>query len=335
MSMTASRLALSIALSDNPNTRPLIDGDVTPEGISLTPTAIHPSEMFWRQLRFAEFDVSEMSVSSLMMARAAGDERWLGLPVFTTRKFFHTEILVRRDAKIETPADLEGRRVGVPEYQQTAALWTRGVLQHEFAVPPTAMEFWMERVPTHSHAGATAFKPPPGVVIHQIPAEKSIGSMMLSGEIEAVIHYIVNKNLVDRSTVDLANHPDIKSLFPDPWAEGVRFYRKTDIYPINHGMVVRRELADRHPWAVLNLLKAFEAANEIANQQRLEQVEYHATAGLIPPEAAKALRQPIIRHGIKANRHTLETAAAYSVEQGLTPRLMKLDEIFAASTMDQ
>jgi 4,5-dihydroxyphthalate decarboxylase len=329
------KLQLSLAISSNPRTWPILDGTVKPDGIELVPTILHPSEMFWRQLRFADFDVSEMSMSSLLMVRAGGDEHWLGLPVFTTRKFFHTEIMVRRDSGIEKPADLKGRRVGVPEYQQTAALWTRGVLQHEFAVPPTAMEFWMERVPTHSHAGATAFMPPPGVVIHQIPAEKSIGSMMLSGEIEAVIHYIVNRNLVDRSTVDLANHPDIKSLFPDPWAEGVRFFRKTDIYPINHGMVVRRELVDKHPWAVLNLLKAFEAANEIANQQRMEQAEYHAAAGLIPAEAAKALRQPVIRHGIKANRRTLETAAAYSVEQGLTPRLMKLDEIFAASTMDQ
>jgi 4,5-dihydroxyphthalate decarboxylase len=291
--------------------------------------------MFWRQLKFADFDVSEMSVSSLMMARAGGDERWLGLPVFTTRKFFHTEILVRRDAKIETPADLKGRRVGVPEYQQTAALWTRGVLQHEFGVPATAMEFWMERVPSHSHAGAVAFKPPPGVTIHQIPAEKSLGSMMASGELEAVIHYLRHGNLVDRSTVDLHNHPEVKTLFPDPYAEGVRFYRKTGIYPINHGMVIRRALAEAHPWAVLNLLKAFEAANEVANAQRLEQADYHATAGLIPPEAAKALRQPVVTHGIKANRHTLETAATYSVEQGLTPRLMKLDEIFAASTMDQ
>jgi 4,5-dihydroxyphthalate decarboxylase len=329
------KLQLSLAISSNPRTWPILDGSVQADGIELVPTILHPSEMFWRQLRFADFDVSEMSVSSLMMARAGGDERWLGVPVFTTRKFFHTEILVRRDAKIETPADLKGRRVGVPEYQQTAALWTRGVLQHEFGVPPAAMEFWMERVPTHSHAGATSFKPPPGVVIHQIPAEKSIGSMMLSGEIEAVIHYIVNKNLVDRSTVDLANHPDIKFLFPNPWAEGVRFYRKTNVYPINHGMVIRRELAQKHPWAILNLLKAFEAANEIANQQRMEHAEYHAAAGLIPPEAAKALRQPVIRHGIKANRHILETAATYSVEQGLTPRLMKLDEIFAASTMDQ
>jgi 4,5-dihydroxyphthalate decarboxylase len=329
------KLQLSLAITSNPRTWPILDGSVKPDGIELVPTILHPSEMFWRQLRFGDFDVSEMSVSSLMMARAAGDERWLGLPVFTTRKFFHTEILVRRDARIEQPADLKGRRVGVPEYQQTAALWTRGVLQHEFGVKASDMEFFMERVPTHSHAGATAFKPPPGVTIHQIPAEKSIGSMMASGEIEAVIHYLRHSNLVDRSTVDLANHPDVKTLFPDPWAEGVRFYRKTDIYPINHGMVIRREVAEKHPWAVLNLFKAFEAANDIANQQRIEHADYHATAGLIPPEAAKALRQPIIRHGIKANRHILETAATYSMEQGLTPRLMKLDEIFAASAVDQ
>jgi 4,5-dihydroxyphthalate decarboxylase len=329
------KLQLSLAVSSNPRTWPILDGSVKPDGIELVPTILHPSEMFWRQLRFGDFDVSEMSVSSLLMARAGGDQNWLGLPVFTTRKFFHTEILVRRDAKIEKPSDLKGKRVGVPEYQQTAALWTRGVLQHEFGVAPTDMEFFMERVPTHSHAGATAFKAPPGVTIRQIPAEKSIGSMMLSGELEAVIHYIVDKNLVDRSTVDLANHPDIKFLFPDPWAEGVRYYRKTNIYPINHGMVVRRPLVEKHPWVVLNLLKAFEAANEITEQHRIEHVGYHATAGVIPPEAAKALRQPIIRHGIAANRLTLETAAAYSVEQGLTPRLMKLDEIFAASSMDQ
>jgi 4,5-dihydroxyphthalate decarboxylase len=329
------KLQLSLAITSNPRTWPILNGAVKPDGIELVPTILHPSEMFWRQLRFGDFDVSEMSVSSLLMARAGGDERWLGLPVFTTRKFFHTEILVRRDAGIETPADLKGRRVGVPEYQQTAALWTRGVLQHEFGVPATAMEFWMERVPTHSHAGAVAFKPPPGVTIHQIPSEKSIGTMMVAGELDGVIHYIRHNNLVDRSTVDLAAHPQVKTLFPDPLAEGVRFYRKSGIYPINHGMVIRRELAEKHPWAVLNLFKAFEAANELANQQRMEHVDYHATAGLISQDCAKALRTPIIRHGIKANRHTLEAAATYSVEQGLTPRLMKLEEIFAASTMDQ
>jgi 4,5-dihydroxyphthalate decarboxylase len=209
------------------------------------------------------------------------------------------------------------------------------VLQHEFGVNQTEMEFWMERVPTHSHAGGTGFKPPPGVTIHQIPIEKSIGSMMVSGELEAVIHYIRHDNLVDRSKVDLHNHPDVKMLFPDPIAEGVRFFRKTSIYPINHGMVVRREIAEKHPWVILNLLKAFDRANAIADAQRVEQVDYHVAAGAISQEAAKALREPVLRHGIKANRLTLETAAQYSLEQGLTPRLMRLDEIFAKSTMDQ
>jgi 4,5-dihydroxyphthalate decarboxylase len=174
-------LQLSLAISSNPRTWPILDGRVKPDGIDLVPTVLHPSEMFWRQLKFAEFDVSEMSFSSLIMAQAGGDERWTGLPVFTTRKFFHTGALVRRAAGINTPQDLKGKRVGVPEYQQTAALWGRGALQHEFGVAPSDMEFWMERVPSHSHRAAVGFTAPPGVTIHQIPAEKNIGSMMLSG----------------------------------------------------------------------------------------------------------------------------------------------------------
>jgi 4,5-dihydroxyphthalate decarboxylase len=329
------KLQLSLGTAANPRTWPILDGTVKPEGIDLVATVMHPSEMFWRQLRFAEFDVSEMSMSSLMMARAGGDERWVGLPIFTTRKFFHTEILVRRDSGIEKPADLKGRRVGVPEYQQTAALWARGILQHEFGVNQTEMEFWMERVPSHSHAAGVGFKPPPGVTIHQIPIEKSIGSMMVSGELEAVIHYIRHDNLVDRSRIDLANHPDIKNIFPDPVAEGVRYFRKTGIYPINHGMVVKREIVEKHPWVVLNLYRAYEKANEIADAQRMEHVQYHIDCGAISQEAAKALREPVLHHGINANRKILETAAQFSLEQGLTPRLMKLEEIFAKSAMDQ
>jgi len=199
----------------------------------------------------------------------------------------------------------------------------------------TDVECWMERVPTHSHAGGVGFKAPPGVTIHQIPIEKSIGSMMVSGELEAVIHYIRHDNLVDRSKVDLNNHPDVKTLFPDPVAEGVRYFRKTGIYPINHGMVVRREIAEKHPWVILNLLKAFDKAAELADAQRMQHVEYHLASGMISQEAAKALREPVLRHGIKANKLILETAAQMSLEQGLTPRLMRLDEIFAKSTMDQ
>jgi 4,5-dihydroxyphthalate decarboxylase len=328
-------LPLSIGMTSNPRTWPILDGRVRPDGIDLVPSRVFPSELFWRQLKFADFDVSEMSFSSLIMARARGDDRWVGLPVFTTRHFFHTWILVRRGAGIERPADLKGKRVGVPEYQQTAALWSRGVLWHEFGVEPRDMEFWMERTPDRSHGGATGFSPPPGVTIHQIPLEKSIGSMMLSGELDATLLYLTDRNLVDRSTADLAHHPDIRPLFPDAAEEGGRYYRKTGVFPVNHAMIVRKEIADRHPWIILNLFKAFARANEIANEERMEQVQYHIDAGLIAPEAAEALRTPIVKHGIRANRHMLETAASYSHEQGLTPRLVSLADVFAASTMEQ
>jgi len=326
------RLELSIGMASNPRTWPIFDGRVQADGIELVPSEVFPSELFWRQLKFGDFDLAEMSMSTLMMAIAAGDERWIGIPVFTTRKIFHTEIVVRRDAGIDKPADLKGKRVGVPEYQQTAALWTRGALQHEFGVQARDMEWWMERVPSHSHRGAVGFEPPSGVTIRQVPAEKNLGGMIVAGEIDAIVHYIANPNLVDRSRLDLAKEPSVRPLFADPVAEGVRYYKKTGLLPINHGMVVKRSLHDRHPWLVLNVLKAFARANEIAERERMEHAQYHVATGFADGER---LRTPLVRHGVKANRLVLETAAQYSQEQVLTPRRVELEEIFAPSAMDQ
>ena len=323
-------LQLSIGITNNPRTWPIIDGTVKPDGIDLIPTVLHPSELFWRQLHFSEFAVSEMSCSSFLIAIARGDTRFVGLPIFTTRRFFHTSILVRRAAGIEKPADLKGKRVGVPEYQQTAALWGRGVLQHEFGVHAKDMEFWMERTPEMSHGGATGFKPPPGVTVNQIPADKSIGSMMLKGELDAVLHYLSGRNLVDRSRADLAHNSDFKYLFDDPIAEGVRYYKKTGLLPINHQTVVRRDVFEKEPWVVLNLLKAFNRANEIANEQRVEHVADHIAAGLLSGDAKTGL----LHHGVEANRKVIETIAQYSLEQGLTPRLIKVEELYAPSALD-
>jgi 4,5-dihydroxyphthalate decarboxylase len=323
-------LQLSIGITSNPRTWPIIDGTVKLDGIDLIPTVLHPSELFWRQLHFAEFAVSEMSCSSFLIITGRGDMRFVGLPIFTTRRFFHTGILVARKSDIETPADLKGKRVGVPEYQQTAALWGRGVLAHEFGVHPKDMEFWMERTPEKSHGGATGFKPPPGVTVNQIPAEKSIGSMMLAGELDAVLHYLSGRNLVDRSRADLANNPDFKYLFPDPIAEGTRFYRKTGLLPINHQTVMRRDVFEKEPWVALNLIKAFNRANAIANAQRVAHVEDHLAAGLLAGDA----KAPLIHHGVNANRKVIETIAQYSLEQALTPRLIKVEELYAPSALD-
>jgi len=328
-------ITLSVGMASNPRTWPIFDGTVKPDGINLVPSPVHASELFWRQLKFGDFDVSEMSFSSLIMAMAGGDDRWVGLPVFTTRRFFHTGILIRKDRGINEPKDLKGKKVGVPEYQQTAALWTRGVLQHEFGVEPKDMEFWMERVPEQSHGGATGFKPPKGVTVNQIPLEKSIGSMMLSGELDATLLYIVDPNLIDRSTADLWHHPDIKSIFPSAYDEGLRFYKKTGLYPINHGMVVKRELAEKHPWVVLNLYKAFKKANDVATQRRMAQIDEYIETGIIPRESKDKIAHPVIQHGVVANRKVLETAAQYSFEQGLTPKLAKLEDVFHKATLEQ
>ena len=323
-------------MANNLRTRAIFEDKVKPDGISLICTPLHASELFWRQLRFGDFDVSEMSLSSFLMAVAGGDMRWVGLPIFTTRRMFNVGVLVRRDRGIEKPADLVGKKMGVPEYQQTAALWTRGYLQHEYGVHPRDMEFWMERNEDYSQGAAIGFKPPPDVKLNFIPNDTNMGEMLLQGKLDGALRYLAGTdNLVDRSTVDLSRHPDFKSLFPDPHAEGVRFYTKTGLYPINHCMVIKREIVNRHPWTVLNLFKAFVRANDIAEKARMEAVAYHLETGLLPPEARKALATPLIRHGVKANRRVLETTAQYSFEQGLTPRLVKIEEMFAPSVMEQ
>lgn len=329
------KLNLSVAMDENPRTYPILNGTVAPDGIDWIPTTVFPSELFWRQLKFGDFDVSEMSFSSLIKAIARGDDRWVGIPIFTTHHFFQNWIVVRKSSGIEKPEDMRGRRIGVPEFQQTAALWSRGILKHEFGVDQTEMEFFMERLPETSHGGSTGFEPPPGVTVNQIPREKDIGQMMLDGELDATLLYLPHNNLIDRSSADLDSHPDFGSLFPDPSTEALRYYRKTNIFPINHTVVIKREIAEANPWAVLNILKAFNAANDIANAQRMEHIQHYRAAGLIDAATYDALGQPLIQHGIKANRETLEAAALYSFEQALTSRQVSLEEVFAKSTLDQ
>ena len=332
--MSAQRLELSIALSDNPRTRPIHDGEVTAEGIRLVPTMLHPSEMFWRQLKFAEFDVSEMSMSSLVIAVARGETRWVGIPVFTTRYFFHTRVLMRTDRGIELPADLKGKRIGVPEYQQTAAIWARGVLQHEFGVHARDMEWWMERTPERSHGGATGFTAPDGVTVNRIPADSDIGEMLADGRLDATLLYLRERNLVDRSKLDVTTVPEIRPLFVDRAAEQRRYFAKTGIYPINHAMVVRRSILEAHPWVALNIYAAMLAAKEAQLAKGMAIVQPWLDAGLLGSEAAAGLAVDPLAYGVKAARPVLETITRYVHEQGLADRRVALDELFAPSTMD-
>jgi 4,5-dihydroxyphthalate decarboxylase len=329
-----SDLHLSIAMHPNARSRPVLDGRIKPESIDLRATAMHPSEIFWRQLKFGEFDVSEMSMSSLLILLASGNRDWVALPVFTTRRFFHTGMWARNDANIKTPADLKGKRVGVPEYQQTAALWGRGALQHEWGVAASEIEWFMERTEDVSHGGATGFRPPPGVKLQRIPASTSMGQMLIEGKLDAALHYIVDNNLVDRSKIRLEDRSEGHYIFPDRAAEGRRYYAKTGFFPINHGMVVRRRIAEENPWVVLNLYNAFLTAKNRWLASVHEAAESHLQLGLLLPEAETALRHDPYPYGVVGNKHVLETIARYSHEQGLTPRVLPLDEIFPRNTLE-
>ena len=328
------KLTLSIAFSDNERTRPIAQGRHHPHGVNLIPTVVFPSEMFWRQLKYRDFDVSEMSLSSLIIATARGDNSWVALPIYTSRKFFHTNILIRADKGIRTPQDLRGKRVGVPEYQQTAALWSRGVLAHEFGVQAQDIEWFMERGPEKSHGGVTGFKPPPGVRLNTIDPKTNIGEMLLYDQLDATVLYLTSRNLVDRSTIDLNAHPIIQPLFPDPRAEGRRYFAKTGIYPINHTVVIKREVYEKHPWLALNLFHCFMAAKNEVEHETADTLKDYFDTGLMDPAGASAMKLDPKAYGMKASRPVVETIARYVHEQGLTDRVVQVEEMFAPSTLE-
>lgn len=327
-------LSLSVALSANPMTAPIHSGLVAPEGIDWTVSAVHPSEMFWRQLKYAEFDISEMSLSSMTIAASQGSRDWVAIPVFTTRRFFHTAVVVRDGAGIDSPADLIGKRVGVPEYQQTAAVWTRGALLHEFGVAPQQLTWFMERPPELSHGGATAFTPPDGVKLSYIPGETNVGEMLRAGELDAAVVYIAHRNLVDRSRSDARAIAGVRTLFRDPRAEGIRYYSKTGLLPVNHVVVARASLLEKHPWVALNVYSAFLEAKRLATEPVLETLQPWEQLGVLPADIAADIRAADpLPYGIGAQGAVLETLAEYLVEQGLAKRRVDIKDLFAPSTL--
>jgi 4,5-dihydroxyphthalate decarboxylase len=290
--------------------------------------------MFWRQLRFEEFDVSELSLSSLLIALTRGDHRWTAIPVFTTRRFFHTGMFVNAAAGIREPADLKGKRIGVPEYQQTAALWSRAALQHEFGVSAQDMVWYMERPVERSHGGATGFQPPPGVELHYIPTDTNIGEMLVAGELDATLLYLGAPNLVDRSSIDITASEAVRPIFADPLAEGIRYYKKTGVLPVNHTVVVRTSILEQHPWVALNLYSAFVRAKQQTRQKLGELLKPYETIGMVGHGQVGPLGVDPLPYGVTGQQEVLELLAQYSHEQGLTPRRVDLSEVFFPATLD-
>ena len=334
-----SKLSLGFISAFNERVEPLMNGTIEAEGIELIPTYSHPAETFWRQLKFGEFEVAEMSMSSFLIARSQGADM-IALPVFPSRRLFQTELSYHIDSGITKPEDLADKRLGVAEYQQTAALWIRGILEHDFGVSQYKIHWYMERSEEMSHGAATGFKPPAGISFNRIAPSKSLASTLLENELD-VAHvaspWVLQANALDRSS-RIAGKGDwskIKPLFPDRMAEGARFYKQHGFLPVNHAYIIRGDIYKKYPWIAFNLYTGFVKAKARAREQLLERIP---SALFFAPEYAAMTREMIgddpFPYGIKANKAMLDTIVAFSHEQGLTPKKMTVEELFAQSTLD-
>ena len=336
----SDRLQLSFISASNERIAPLLSGDVKIEGVDLVWTNSDPSETFWRQLKFEEFEVCEMSFSSLLIAMANGSDM-VAIPVFPSRRFMHALISFHVDSGVEKPGDLHGKRIGVGEYQQTASLWTRGVLQHDFGVDQFSVDWYMERSEELSHGGATGFKPPEGIKFHRIPNDKSLATMLANNEIDAAPigrAFSTEKNIIDRSTTIRPTNADwskIKPVFPDLIAEGTRFFETHGYIPANHCYAIRGDVARKYPWLAFNLYSAFVRAKEHHYSQLSIKIPSDMIFG--PQYMAKTratFGSDPYPYGVHDNEKMMQTMIDFSHEQGLTPRKMTFEELFAPSLLD-
>jgi 4,5-dihydroxyphthalate decarboxylase len=321
----AIRLTLACGASDR--TLPMILGDVRPAGIDLTFLRMQPEEVFWRMTRHAEFDAAEMSLSSYILRRSRGDDALVAIPVFTSREFRHSCIWVRTDAGIDGPEDLKGKRVGVPEYQMTAAVWIRGLLSDDFGVNPADM-CWLsggllqpgreEKLPIQI----------PGVDLRQIRPDQTLSSMLLQGELDAVIGARPPRGFPG---------PRVRRLF-EPFREvEADYFRRTGVFPIMHTVVIRRDLLDGEPWVARSLYDAFCDAKRRATDALGDPVVLSITLPwqVAEVEATRALMgEDYWPYGVEPNRVALETLVRYSREQGLAEKGVPIETLFATSTLD-
>jgi 4,5-dihydroxyphthalate decarboxylase len=312
-----SKIPLSLACGDYEITRPLMEGSVEPDGTDLTIlTAMDSTTRHWRFLRKGAFDIAELSSSSYLLAFNQGLP-FRAIPVFLHRRFRHGFIFINTTRGITKPTDLIGRKVGVKSYQVSAILWVRGILEHEYGVPHKSIE-WVTELDED-----VEFTPPPDLKLTRLSHEDSIETMLVDGELDAVIHPDLIEPFINR-------HPHVGRLFSDYKAEEIAFYRRTGIFPIMHVLGIRQEVVERHPWIPSNLFRAFDQAKAKAMERmenpRIVPLAWYREAW---EEQEEILGADPWEYGLtERNRKNLETLVGYSYEQGLISRRISLDELF-------
>ena len=324
-----SKLQLSIAMGDYDRTRALLDGSVLIDGVDPVCMTLSPEETFFRAFRGIEFDISELSFSSYLVKASKGESPYIAVPVFLSRAFRHTSIYVRKD-RIRKPEDLKGKRVGLPEYQLTANVWARAILQDDFGVSPSDIHWVRGGIDTPGRPEKIKLQLPADVLLENAPEGQTISDMLDRGELDGFI--------APRPPSGAAlTNPSVGWLFDDPTAAAKDYYRRTGVFPIMHVVGVKKELAAQHPWLPGAVLKAFTQAKAVALEKLADTSATKVTLPFVE-EQLKAARDTLgddyWAYGVAASRRTLEAFVRHHHAQGLSARLMSVDEIFHPATYE-
>jgi 4,5-dihydroxyphthalate decarboxylase len=324
-----AKLNLSVAMGDYDRTRALLDGTVQIDGVDPVYMTLSPEETFFRAFRNVEFDISELSLSSYLVKASKGESPYVAVPVFLSRAFRHTSIYVRKD-RIKRPEDLKGCRIGVPEYQLTAIVWARAILQNDFGVAPEDVTWVRGGIDEPGRPEKIKLQLPPGVKMESAPENTTISDMLDRGEIDGFIAPRPPGGAA-------ARNPNVGWLFDDPTAVAKEYYQRTSVFPIMHVVGVRKELAAEHPWLPGAVLKAFEQSKKAALDKLADTSATKVTLPFVEEQlkAARDLMGPDYwSYGVEPARKTLETFVRAHHSQGLSPRLMSVDELFHPATYE-
>ena len=325
-----SRLQLSVAMGDYDRTRAIADGRVKIDGVDPVCMLLSPEEMFFRAFRHQEFDVSELSMASYCVTVARGDPHYIGVPVFLSRAFRHTSVYIRLDRRIDKPADLKGKRMGIAEYQQSANVWVRDILESDYGVKPSDITWVQGGMDTPGRPEKLELNLPADVVVEPTPEGKTLNEMLAAGEIDGFIGPRSPHCFND-------GHPQVGRLFNDSILVASDYYARTGIFPIMHLLGVRRTLADKHPWLPGALFKAFSEAKGLAIDALNDTSATKVTMPFVDDNLAVAKRligPDFWSYGVAGNRKVLEAFCDMHHRQGLSARRLSVDEIFHASTYE-
>jgi 4,5-dihydroxyphthalate decarboxylase len=321
-------VALTIATTDYDHFRDFRLGLVRAEGIETNWLTLGHHEIFSRFTFNREWDVSELSFAKFAAQVTRENADIIGLPVYASRLFRFSSFYVNRKKGIKTPQDLRGKRVGVPEWAHTAAVYMRGWLQHDARVALTDIDWVQAGTNEAGRVEKVELSLPKGVKLTSAP-DKTLSAMIASGELDCVI-------IARPPDAFRQGHPDVMRLFPEFEAMEQRCYEKTRVYPIMHVIALRRSILDNHPWVARNLYNAFEESKRRSIERMLDPAVSRYPLPWLPAYARRmtdAFGGDPFPYGIEPNRATIDQLLRYAYQQGIAHRLATVDDVFPAGIM--